>query len=105
MSNTQELQATLDHWRAKFRVLAKWDIKAEDSDAYNGQVSMGKGKVKGKAVVYPVPEGVSCTEYALHEILHCAVRAAEKPGKRHTDRDREELLVQDLCEILSQVSQ
>lgn len=96
------IQAQVDRWRRRFRVLRGWTIRVIHDLAYGSQVKSVDTEHK-RAVIYtgtglPTDEcddrGVPL-DYALHEVLHVALRASEG------DHDGEELLVQDLSWMLT----
>jgi len=78
-------------WQMRFRVLHDWKISYDDTNCYECQEH--HNRETKTAIIY------KCNNYPktyiLHEVLHIAIVAAEE------DRDKNEFLVQDLSEIIS----
>jgi len=98
------IQKQVDYWRGRFRVLQGWSITVVHDLVYADRVKSIDVEHK-RAVIYtgqglPVNEcdelGVPI-DYALHEVLHIAWEAARNLGPK----DGEEILIQDLCWILT----
>jgi hypothetical protein len=83
----------------QFTVLAGWDIRYDDRDKYKGLApSCPFPQVANIRAWAPVVEGADVAEpeeYLLNAMLHIAIRAVGD------DREQEELLVQDLCRLLT----
>ena len=82
-------------WQSKFRILADWDIRYEESDEYVEQC--GHNAERKTAVIYPGKE----SDYVYHEILHiCQAHLRHLCGGEYKIyREAVEQYVQDLCVI------
>jgi len=83
---------------SRFRVLSDWEIekrfdKRMDGSPYTGDCAYSAEK--RVAGIYPWHVGQKePSDYLLHEVLHIAFVAARG------SREREEMLVQDLCKMI-----
>jgi hypothetical protein len=83
--------------RYKFRILKDWKIIYSRSKKYVGQCTVNVEKQI--ATIYPWETYTKePSDYKLHELLHCSLKAlSKKKGKEY--REAEETLIQDICTI------
>ncbi len=79
-----------------FRVLSGWDITYDDSTGYENQCTTHP--TEKRATVYTC--NADPGSYFLHEILHIAIKAAQRTGK-----EGDETLVQDLVTAITTAEQ
>ena len=86
--------------KPKFRILKDWKITYSKSNRYFGQASVNTEKKR--ATIYPwEKKSKEPSDYKVHELLHCSIRALLKM-RRNTKEIRiaEEELIQDICLII-----
>ena len=84
----------------QFRVLDEWTITyGTNGESLKAQSAL---IVKSKVLhVYPYGRKKVPEDYFFHEILHAAISATREVGVPNSIREkREEMLVQDLCQIV-----
>lgn len=86
------LDSEVQFWVSRFRCLVGWAVRVDETARYKDQVAVS---VESKQATVYGRQGADPRKYALHEVLHIAVRAAASVG-----RDGEETLVADICEIV-----
>lgn len=80
-----------------FRILNKWKIEYIDDGKYYDQCcTHHRKRIAG---IYPISVETDIDDYVLHEILHICQKELRK-GKYMDRREKEELFVQDLCQII-----
>ena len=99
----ETLRKDVEWWSSQFRVLEDWTIVVEEDPKYNCRV--GNISVKEQEATILTCQGLEtddCDEhgipagYAVHEVLHVAMKAAAALGPK----DGEEILIQDIVELL-----
>lgn len=98
MSEAKPFSDEIKFWQGKFRGLLDWDIiYVQPKDTKERQWVNYCLKTK-TASINPYGEiGEKVPDnYIPHEILHLAIKSLQG------DREKEELFVQDVCEIISQ---
>lgn len=86
---------------AAFNLLKDWTIECDLASEYKGQCSFDP--TTKRAVIYGWSGGKEPDDYFLHEILHVLIKDvvyshATTPYK--VAREREELLVRDICKYI-----
>lgn len=86
--------------QSKFRILKDWKISYEPNVEYKGQsTNVAETKLGTIYEFDPKPGEQEPDDYIFHEILHACMREL-KVGDYHELREKEELFVQDLCQII-----
>jgi Lon protease-like protein len=101
MNNHQLLTQFLDFYSSQFRILEEWIVYPAKEGDYTWHCV--HDNANRRTAVYPCPDAESeeqVEQYALHEVLHAAIRALKislTVDELEEAREKEEGLVQDLC--------
>jgi hypothetical protein len=99
----ENLRKDVEWWSSQFRVLRDWTLSVEEDPEYDCRV--GNISIEERKATILTCQGLEtddCDEhgipagYALHEVLHVAMKAAVALGPK----DGEEILIQDIVELL-----
>jgi len=97
MRRADRVAREIAFWQPKFRLLDGWTIEFDPESELKDQSSHNAKKKHG--VIYDVSFAQMPKDYVYHELLHLAMAALMLVQPRKY-REREEILVQDLCRIV-----
>jgi len=90
------------YWKKRFRVLKSWRIYFAPKAKYKGQSALNSEKKT--CTIYDLDswggkKGMP-EDYIFHELLHVAWREVQSCKRYKEKREKEEMLVQDICKIM-----
>ncbi len=92
------VQNEIKYWQSKFRILKDWEINYESKTEYKQQCT-AVAKTH-RATIYAWGRGRRSKDYIFHEILHICQKEITFYKEYKVRREKEEMYIQDLCQIM-----